>query len=223
MRSGSKWPMIGPRPCARAYVDPVFTSQNYDKHKHMKNELVRFSCAYAYVDPVFTCLLSDHQVDWYPGGNEVYFWNTKDRAKNLSRPCFGKLFCLKIYFPFGLCCTSTVYARPILEYLFLTKIMLHGGLLWLQLKEPTSVKGPFLTLNAKKNTVIQYFTRVFPCLTISPYLRRSFGVITHGHYNLLLFLSTLNTFRVLRKWQKFFKKLFSFAYIHHHLSCSNMK
>ena len=22
--------MIGPRPCARAYVDPVFTSQNYD-------------------------------------------------------------------------------------------------------------------------------------------------------------------------------------------------
>ena len=168
------------------------------KHKHKKNELVRFSCAYAYVDPVFTCLLSDHQVDWYPGGNEVYFWNTKDRAKNLSRPCFGKLFCLKIYFPFGLCCTSTVYARPILEYLFLTKIMLHGGLLWLQLKEPTSVKGPFLTLNAKKNTVIQYFTRVFPCLTISPYLRRSFGVITHDHYNLLLFLSTLNTFRVLR-------------------------
>ena len=30
MRSGSKWPMIRPRPCARAYVDPVFTSQNYD-------------------------------------------------------------------------------------------------------------------------------------------------------------------------------------------------
>ena len=30
MRSGSKWPMIGPRPCACAYVDPVFTSQNYD-------------------------------------------------------------------------------------------------------------------------------------------------------------------------------------------------
>ena len=29
MRSGPKWPMIGPRPCtyARAYVDPVFTSQ----------------------------------------------------------------------------------------------------------------------------------------------------------------------------------------------------
>ena len=23
------------------------------KHKHKKNELVRFSCAYAYVDPVF--------------------------------------------------------------------------------------------------------------------------------------------------------------------------
>ena len=113
------------------------------KHKLKKNELVRFSCAYAYVDPVFTCLLSDHQVDWYPGGNEVYFWNTKDKAKNLSRPCFGKTFCLKIYFPFGLYSTRTVYARPVLEYLFLTKIMLHGGLLWLQLKEPTSVKGLF--------------------------------------------------------------------------------
>ena len=54
MRSGSKWPMIGPRPCA--YVDPVFTSQSYDisistvkhKHKHKKNELVHFSCAYAF-------------------------------------------------------------------------------------------------------------------------------------------------------------------------------
>ena len=33
MRSGSKWPMTGPRPCAYAcaYVDPVFThSQSYD-------------------------------------------------------------------------------------------------------------------------------------------------------------------------------------------------
>ena len=32
MRSGSKWPMIGPRPCAYAcaYVDPVFTGQSYD-------------------------------------------------------------------------------------------------------------------------------------------------------------------------------------------------
>ena len=32
MRSGSKWPMIGPLPCAYAcaYVDPVFTSQSYD-------------------------------------------------------------------------------------------------------------------------------------------------------------------------------------------------
>ena len=29
MRSGSKWPVIGPRPCA-AYVDLVFTSQSYD-------------------------------------------------------------------------------------------------------------------------------------------------------------------------------------------------
>ena len=44
MRSGSKWPMIGPRPCvyACAYVDSVFTSQSYDiiiyKHKHKKNE-----------------------------------------------------------------------------------------------------------------------------------------------------------------------------------------
>ena len=28
MRSGSKWPTIGPWPCA--YVDPVFTSQSYD-------------------------------------------------------------------------------------------------------------------------------------------------------------------------------------------------
>ena len=29
---GSKWPMIGPRPCsyACAYVDPVFTGQSYD-------------------------------------------------------------------------------------------------------------------------------------------------------------------------------------------------
>ena len=32
MRSGSKWPMIGLRPCpySCAYVDPVFTSQSYD-------------------------------------------------------------------------------------------------------------------------------------------------------------------------------------------------
>ena len=32
IRSGSKWPMIGPRPCAyaRSYVDPVFCSQSYD-------------------------------------------------------------------------------------------------------------------------------------------------------------------------------------------------
>ena len=32
MRSGSKWPMIGPWPCAyaRAYAHPVFTSQSYD-------------------------------------------------------------------------------------------------------------------------------------------------------------------------------------------------
>ena len=32
MRSGLKWPMIGPRPCdyACASVDPVFTSQSYD-------------------------------------------------------------------------------------------------------------------------------------------------------------------------------------------------
>ena len=59
-------------------------------------------------------------------------------------------------------------------------------------------KSPFLTLT-KNNTDIQYFTRLFPCLTISQYLRRSFRVISHGHYNLLLFLSTLNTFRVLRK------------------------
>ena len=29
MRSGSKWPVIGPRPCA-TYVDLVFTSQSYD-------------------------------------------------------------------------------------------------------------------------------------------------------------------------------------------------
>ena len=50
--------MIGPRPCAYAcvYVDPVFTSQSYDKQMHKNNELVRFSCAYAYVDPIFTCL-----------------------------------------------------------------------------------------------------------------------------------------------------------------------
>ena len=32
MRSGSKWPIFSPRPCAYAcaYVDPVFTSQSYD-------------------------------------------------------------------------------------------------------------------------------------------------------------------------------------------------
>ena len=32
MRSGSKWPVIGPWPCAyaSAYVDHVFISQNYD-------------------------------------------------------------------------------------------------------------------------------------------------------------------------------------------------
>ena len=32
MRSGSKWPMIGPWPCAHAiaYVDPVFASQSYE-------------------------------------------------------------------------------------------------------------------------------------------------------------------------------------------------
>ena len=32
MRSGSKWPMIGPWSCAYAsvYVDPVFTSQSHD-------------------------------------------------------------------------------------------------------------------------------------------------------------------------------------------------
>ena len=41
---------------ACAYVDPVFTCQSYDiKHKHEKDELVRFSCAYAYIYPVFTC------------------------------------------------------------------------------------------------------------------------------------------------------------------------
>ena len=41
--------------------------------------------------------------------------------------------------------------------------MLHGGLLWLQLKETFSMNGPRLTLNAKNITVIQYFRRVFPC------------------------------------------------------------
>ena len=32
LRSGSKWPMIGPQPYAYAcaYVDPVFTSQSYN-------------------------------------------------------------------------------------------------------------------------------------------------------------------------------------------------
>ena len=32
MKSGSKWPMIGPRRCAYAcaYVAPVFTSESYD-------------------------------------------------------------------------------------------------------------------------------------------------------------------------------------------------
>ena len=36
---------------------PCFHLSNLQhKHKHKKNELVRFSCAYAYVNPVFTCL-----------------------------------------------------------------------------------------------------------------------------------------------------------------------
>ena len=63
IRSGSKWPMIGSRPCAYscAYVDPVFRSQTYDlsiKHKNKKNDLVRFLVLMlnAFVDPVFTCL-----------------------------------------------------------------------------------------------------------------------------------------------------------------------
>ena len=51
------------------------------KHKHKKNELVRFSCAYAYVDPFFTCLrmclclclcASENQALLRFGQNEVY-------------------------------------------------------------------------------------------------------------------------------------------------------
>lgn len=83
------------------------------------------------------------------------------QSKEPFTTLFGKTFCLKIYFPFVFYCTRTVYARPVLEYLFLTKIMLHGGLLWLQLKEPTSVKGPFLTLNAKKKIQLYNILRDF--------------------------------------------------------------
>ena len=63
MGSGSKWPMIGPRPCdyACASVDPVFISQSYDisiSTTTGRTNLSVFSCAhsYAYVSPVFTCL-----------------------------------------------------------------------------------------------------------------------------------------------------------------------
>ena len=68
MRSGSKWPMIGPLPCAYAgaYVDPVFTSQSYDISTSTRTNLSVFlvlmlmlmstqsslaytcACAYAY-------------------------------------------------------------------------------------------------------------------------------------------------------------------------------
>ena len=63
MKSGSKWPMIGPWPCtyACAYINPAFTSQSYDisiSTSTRRMNLSGFFCAYAYahVDPVFTCL-----------------------------------------------------------------------------------------------------------------------------------------------------------------------
>ena len=45
MRSGSKSPMIGPRPCAYAcaYVDPVFTSQSYDISKNTSTRRTNFT------------------------------------------------------------------------------------------------------------------------------------------------------------------------------------
>jgi len=64
MRSGSKWPMIGPRPCASAYADPVFTSQSYDISISARTRRTKLSVFLVLmlklmcscVDPVFTCL-----------------------------------------------------------------------------------------------------------------------------------------------------------------------
>ena len=63
MRSRSKWPMIGPRPCAYAcaYVDLDLTSRSYNisvSTSTRRTNLSVFSCAYvyAYVAGVFTCL-----------------------------------------------------------------------------------------------------------------------------------------------------------------------
>ena len=49
--------LLSERPLGIDYQSKL-RHEHTDKHKHKKNELVRFSCdyAYAYVDPVFTCL-----------------------------------------------------------------------------------------------------------------------------------------------------------------------
>ena len=62
MRSWSKWPMIGPRPCAHpcTYVDPVLTSQSYDISisTSTNNELVPFfvCLCLCLCRPSLTCL-----------------------------------------------------------------------------------------------------------------------------------------------------------------------
>ena len=63
MRSGSKWSMIGPWPCAYAYgyVDLVFTSQSYDISISTTTNRTNLSIFLVFmlmlnVDPVFTCI-----------------------------------------------------------------------------------------------------------------------------------------------------------------------
>ena len=81
--SGSKWPLIGPRPCA--YVDPVFTSQSYDisisistRRTNMSAFLVlmfmlmlmsqqfsvAYTCACAYAYALVKTTLKRHDVLW---------------------------------------------------------------------------------------------------------------------------------------------------------------
>ena len=101
--------------------------------------------------------------------------------------------------------------------------MLHGGLLWLQLKEPTSVKGPFLTLNAKKK---YSYTIFYESFSVFDYVTELEKVIWSNYsqpLQLALVLIYTKYIPRFKKMTKILKKLFSFAYIHHHLSCSNMK
>ena len=79
--SGSKWPMIGPRPCA--YVDPVFTGQSYDisisistRRTNLSVFLVlmlmlmsqqfsvAYTCACAYAYALVKTTLKRHDVLW---------------------------------------------------------------------------------------------------------------------------------------------------------------